>query len=278
METTAYWQLIKPRITFAVLSLYILSLFISRSGELKIESLLGALSVFISVAGSNALNSHIDRDIDQIMARTKRRPIPSRKIKARDALVFGILLIFISFILISFLGNLPIFFLFLGLFSYIIVYTLFLKRKSILNVFATAPAIATPVWLGWIIGRGTLDFQGLLMSFLVMLWGPLHLWSLATTFAKDYQKVNIPMLPLMIGRKKAYWLIFILSIALSFTSILMFFLGYYGLVYLIGSSILNTILIFLNISAVFRPTARIGWYIYKFSAPYIGGLFLLAIF
>ncbi|MCP8305310.1 MAG: protoheme IX farnesyltransferase [archaeon] len=278
MKTLAYWQLTKPRITFAIISLYILSLIISSSGDFRVESLVGATAVFISIAGSNALNCYIDRDIDQVMARTKRRPIPSGKIKAKDALMFGMFLICISFVLASFLGYLPTFFLLLGLFSYIILYTLLLKRKSILNVFATAPAIATPVWFGWAMGRGTLDLQGLLMSSLVMLWGPLHLWSLATTFAKDYGKVSIPMLPSVVGRKKACGHILVLSIILSFTSILMFFLGYYGFVYLIGATIFNALLIFLSVRAVLRPTNRRSWFIYKFSAPYIGGLFFMALF
>ncbi|MCP8311362.1 MAG: heme o synthase [Candidatus Methylarchaceae archaeon HK01B] len=278
MNTSTYWQLTKPRIAFAIISLYILSLIISSSGNFKVESLIGAIAVFTSIAGSNAINCYIDRDIDQVMARTKRRPIPSGKVKAKDALMFGIFLICISFVLASFLGYLPIFFLFLGLFSYIILYTILLKRRSILNVFATAPAIATPVWFGWVIGREMLDLQGLLMSSLVMLWGPLHLWSLATTFSRDYRKVSIPMLPSVVGRKKACGRILVLSIILSLTSILMFFLGYYGFVYLIGATILNAILIFLSVRAVLRPTNRRSWLIYKFSAPYIGGLFLMALF
>jgi len=278
MNTLAYWQLTKPRITFAIISLYLLSLLISRTGDFRVESLVGTFAVFISIAGSNALNCYIDRDTDKVMTRTQRRPLPSGKIKTKDALVFSMLLICISFILASFLGYLSTFFLILGLFSYIMLYTILLKRRSVLNVFATAPAIAAPVWFGWLMGRGTLDLQGILMSFLIMLWGPLHLWSLATTFAKDYKKIRIPMLPSKVGIKKACWYVLVLSIALSFTSILIFFLGYYGLVYLIGATSLNTILIFLSVNAILHPTSKRSWFVYKYSAPYIGGIFFMALF
>ncbi|MCP8320408.1 MAG: protoheme IX farnesyltransferase [archaeon] len=280
MEISAYWQLTKPRITFAILSLYLLSVFTSTSGNLANfgRSLLGAVAVFISAASSNALNCYIDQDIDRIMARTKRRPIPSGKIKAKDAFTFGMLSMLVSVIITYFLGYPAVFLLFLGLFSYIILYTLLLKRRSFLNVFATAPAVATPVWFGWVIGRGTLDFQGFLMGFLVVLWGPLHLWSLATAFVKDYEKVNVPMMPSIVGRQKACWYTLVLSIILSFASILIFFLGYYGLVYLIGVAILDAMLIFLNIRVILHPTSRRSWILYKFSAPYIVGLFFMTIF
>jgi len=99
-------------------------------------------------------------------------------------------------------GVLPTILLLLGLSSYLVPYTLLLKMKNPLNVFATAPAVASPVWFGWIVRSGYLDFQGVLMNSIVMLWRPLHLWSLAMLFSKDYEKVNVPMLSVVVGWRK----------------------------------------------------------------------------
>ncbi len=284
METAkAYWQLTKPRITLAIFALFILAALASALGnywlslaEKLSKFLVGAAAVFASAAGSNALNCYFDRDVDSIMVRTRRRPIPQGKIRAKNGLLFSITFLGTSLVLTYLVGFLPTVLLLLGLSSYLLFYTLLLKRKNPLNVFATAPAVASPVWFGWIVGRGYLDFQGVLMGSVVMLWGPLHLWSLAMLFSKDYEKVNVPMLPVVVGWQKACWHILVLSIMLSFTSVLPFLLNYFGVIYLAGVTTLNTILIFLSVRALTLRTGRSAWLLYKFSAPYMVGLLLMA--
>ena len=276
----AYWELIKPRQTFAILCLFLLSVIASSPGKLVYLIGFGAIplgvaSVFISVAGSNALNCYLDRDIDLVMARTRRRPIPSGRVGESVAFMFSSLLIFLSLFLAFFLGQAAVLFLVVGLLSYIFAYTILSKRRNVLNVFANAPAIASPVWFGWIVGRGSLDFHGIFVGALVALWGPLHLWSLAIVFSKDYERAQIPMLPSTVGPRKARWHILVLSIMLASASYLLYFLGYNGLLYLGGITVLNLALVALSLRIFIDPIGKRCWRVYKFSAPYMVGLLLV---
>ncbi len=276
-----FWRLTKPRVTLAIFALFILAVLASAGGvnfnEIQILHLgIGSIIVLVSVAGSNALNNRIDFDIDKIMNRTKHREIPSGKISVSSAQTFGLLLISLSIIFALVLNYYFFIFLFVGLVSYLIIYTLTLKRHHILNVLSAGPAVASPVWIGWIIGRGYLDLAGFLTGVLVMIWGPFHLWSLAAVYSEDYKRASIPMLTSTISSKKSDWYLLLVAIVMSSASFSLYFLGYYDIIYLLGLIFMNSLLLLITFLAVIKSSGRYNWLRYKISAPYMVVILLIA--
>ena len=276
-----FWRLTKPRVTLAIFALFILAVLASAGdsnfNEIQIWQLgIGSIIVLASVAGSNALNNRVDFDIDKIMIRTKHREIPTGRISISSAQTFGLSLILLSIILALILNYYFLIFLFIGLISYLIIYTLTLKRHHILNVLSAGPAVASPVWIGWIIGRGYLDLAGFLTGVLVMIWGPFHLWSLAAVYSADYKKASIPMLTANISKNKSDWYLFLVAIVLSSASFSLYFLGYYEIIYFLGLIIMNLLLLLITFLAVIKSSGRYDWLRYKISAPYMVIILLIA--
>ena len=278
-----YWRLTKPRVTLAIFLLFFLAVLAGSGGytwlskaELLSKMTFGSVIVMTAVSGSNALNNRMDYDIDGIMGRTKKREIPAGRISAKAAQYFGLSFITISGVLALILGNHFPTLLLLGLASYLLIYTFALKRTNVLNVLGAAPAVASPVWVGWILGRGVLDLAGFLTGVLVMIWGPLHLWSLAAVYSEDYRSAAIPMLPSIIGVRRSCWYILTSAMILSIGSLSLFFLGYYGLIYVIGVALASSLLVAFSAIAVARPSGRQNWLMYKFSAPYMVIVLLFA--
>lgn len=276
-----YWRLTKPRVTLAIFSLFILAVLASAGGssfnQIQIWQLsIGSIIVLVSVSGSNALNNRVDFDIDKIMNRTKHREIPSGRISIFDAQTFGLTLITLSIILALVLDYYFLIFLFVGLISYLIVYTITLKRHHILNVLSTGPAVASPVWIGWVIGTGYLDLAGFLTGVLVMIWGPFHLWSLAAVYSEDYRRASIPMLTSTISSEKSNWYLLLVAIVMSSASFSLYFLGYYGIIYFLGLILMNSLLLVITSMTATKPSIRHNWLRYKFSAPYMIIILLFA--
>jgi len=271
-----YWRLGKPKVTLAIFLLFFLAVLASGAGGSWLSNIdrlwklvLSSTIVVTSVAGSNSLNNRLDFDVDKLMGRTRDRGIPSGRISTKAAQCFGLTLIFLSLVLALASNYYFPLLLVVGLSSYLMVYTFTLKRHSILSVLGTCPAVASPVWIGWIFGRGYLDWAGFLTGVLVMVWGPLHLWSLATVFHEDYRRAGIPMLPAIVGVARSCRYLVALAVILSTASLSLYFLGYYGATYFEGMILLNSLLLAVAVVTVVRPSGRWNWIMYKISAPYM---------
>lgn len=271
-----YWRLTKPRVTLAIFLLFFLAVLASGVGGSWLSKIdrvwkltLGSVIVLSSVVGANSLNNRLDFDVDKLMGRTRDREIPSGRISTRAAQCFGLSFILLSVILALASDYYFPLLLIVGLSSYLLLYTLALKRHSILSVLGTCPAVASPVWTGWIVGRGYLDLAGFLTGVLVMVWGPLHLWSLATVFHEDYRRAAIPMLAAVVGVAKSCRYLVALAVILSTASLSLYFLGYYGVTYFGGMILLNSLLLAVAVATVVRPSGRWNWIMYKISAPYM---------
>src|SRR4030042_454376 len=203
-----YGVLLKPKVLLAVLALYLLTFFTSASyfGGVSYDGVLflaGFLAVAFAVSGANALNCYLDRDIDSVMAGTRGRPLVLGTVSPGGALGFsGVMMVAAAGLAVS-LGPLPLLLLVEGAGSYLVLYTLVLKRRSSVNVLFTAPSVAAPAWFGWYLGGAPLYPLGLLMGLLVAVWGPLHIWSLAYVYAKDYVRAGVPMVPVDAPRGRA---------------------------------------------------------------------------
>ena len=153
--------------------------------------------------GSSALNHYYDRDIDGKMSRTAKRPIPSGRISARNVLLYGISLCAISLTISFFALNLVTTgMIALGIFFYVVIYTIWLKRTNVSNIVIGGFAGSGISMAGWATTTGSIDTLGFLIGLLVFLWTPPHFWCLAIKTREEYASVNIPMLPVLVGNER----------------------------------------------------------------------------
>jgi protoheme IX farnesyltransferase len=274
-----YGVLLKPKVLLAMLALYLTTFFTSSiySDNLNVDYLkffIGFMAVAFSVSGANALNCVYDRDIDSLMVRTSGRPLVRGTITVADANFLSWAMLAVSVILAVYLGFIPIILLFEGAVSYLILYTLLLKRKSSVNVLFTAPSVAAPAWFGWYLGGSPLYPVGLIMGLLVAIWGPLHLWSIAFVYNKDYERVGVPMFPSLVSRELAINGILV-ALGLLLSSSYLLALWADSLWYMAGVSVFNSILLVSGFKLYQTGSKHAGWVLFKLTSPYIILVFLI---
>lgn len=199
-----YFLLAKPRILFLVTLTGLVAMVLE--GSLLSQPLRFAgvlLGVALAGAAANALNQFLDRDIDAIMARTKcRRPIPTGMISPRNALYFSLFSGGTALLLLQMAGSTTAALLAFGTIGfYVLIYTVWLKRRTSLNIVVGGAAGAAPPLIGWAAGAGELSMVPLHMFLIILLWTPLHFWALAISLKDDYARAGIPMLPVVAGEK-----------------------------------------------------------------------------
>lgn len=240
--------------------------------------------VFIIIAGtlasmgSSALNHYYDRDIDLLMTRTSKRPIPSGRIKANNVLAFGLTLSIVS-VAVAYLTLNPVSaaFIGLGIFFYVIIYTAWLKRANASNIVIGGFAGSCASYAGWSAATGTLDLLGFLVGLLVFIWTPSHFWCLAIKSKEEYASARIPMLPVLVGTSTAAKYILANTLVLVPFSIMLYFFGL-GLLYLIIASISGAMMLMYNFKLIQNPSKDIAWKAYKVSSPYLAIIFLALMF
>jgi protoheme IX farnesyltransferase len=234
------------------------------------------LTSLIAPAGCNALNCYIDRDIDAVMERTKRRPIPSGRIKPPEkALCFGLLLVAFSLTITALALNFSALLVALGgVFCNVIVYSIWLKRRNPVNIIVGGFSGGAPALFGWTAVTGSLDGVAILLAALVVLWIPSHIWSLAIYYSEDYRKARVPMLPVVTNVEKAIRCMVLTSALLFAFSIALYWIANLGLAYLTAALSFGSVVLAGNIYLAAHPKPRLAWRLYKLSSPYLFILFL----
>lgn len=197
----SYYQLTKPRIILLLLITTAAGMWVAAKGQVEPMLLLVTLlgGTFASGA-ANTINCLYDQDIDYIMERTRKRPIPSGRVKPRDALIFAISLATLSFTLLTVFANLLAAILAMaGIVFYVLVYTHWLKRHSVQNIVIGGAAGAIPPLVGWAAVTGDLSWAPWIMFTIIFMWTPPHFWALAMMIRDDYAAVGVPMLPVIEG-------------------------------------------------------------------------------
>ncbi len=236
--------------------------------------LLAFVAITAGCAGANTITCYIDRDIDAIMERTRRRPLPQGVISPEEALAWGLLLIATAVALSALLNGWALFWMLFGLFDNIVVYSLLSKRRTPWNIILGSFSGGAPTVFGWAAMRGDLSLLPVLMAALVVLWTPSHIWSLAIRYRDDYARAGVPMLPVVTSEKKVLRCIVSTAFLMFIISVLIHLAGNFGLIYALLAYIPGAALLAVNGYLWFRPTARNAWVAFKVTSPYLGLLFL----
>ena len=239
---------------------------------------LGLLHIIVAgalaSAGSSALNHYYDRDIDLKMKRTSQRPIPSGRITASQVLIYGLALSCISVIYGYFaLNAVTAFFIALGIFSYVIIYTAWLKRLNSSNIVIGGIAGSAAAWAGWSAATGSMDLLGFLVGFLVFVWTPSHFWCLAIKMKDEYAQAKVPMLPVIIGMQRTSKYILANTLILLPYSLMLSAFGM-GLVYTIIAIVSGGLMLAYHFKLTKNPTSEFAWKAYKVTAPYLTIIFV----
>jgi protoheme IX farnesyltransferase len=233
----------------------------------------------LASAGSSALNHYYDRDIDPLMKRTSARPIPAGKIKASTVLGYGLAVSVTSVVYAYFTLNwVSTFFIGLGIFFYVIVYTAWLKRKNSSNIVIGGFAGSAASMAGWTAATGFvppfgIDLLGFLVGFLVFVWTPSHFWCLAMKIRDDYAEARVPMLPVLIGMHKTSKYILANTAILLPYSLALYAFGL-GLVYVAIAAVSGGLMLVYHYKLTKNPTSDFAWKAYKVTAPYLTIIFV----
>ena len=275
-------EISKPRIVVllvitAVTSMYAASKLVSGSPELEyLDYLHIIIAGALASAGSSALNHYYDKDIDPKMSRTSSRPSPSGRMAASNVLIYGLTVSCISVIYGFFaLNAISAFFIAIGIFSYVIIYTVWLKRRNTSNIVIGGIAGSAAAWAGWAAATGSMDLLGFLVGFLVFVWTPSHFWCLAMKIKDEYAQAEVPMLPVVIGMQKTSK--FILGntlILIPFSLILVLIPDGLGIVYAIIASASGGLMLVYHYKLTKTPTSEFAWKAYKVTAPYLTIIFV----
>jgi heme o synthase len=268
--------LTKPRIIALLLLTTLVPMFLAAptppSFALIFWTMLGG---FLAAGGANALNQYLDRDIDHVMVRTRKRPLPGGRMQPGQVFLFGALLSLLSFVQLWTTVNLLTALLALaGIIYYVWIYTRLLKRTSTQNIVIGGAAGAIPPLVGWAAAANEISLLPIFLFMIVFYWTPPHFWALALMRQKEYRAAGVPMLPVVAGEQETYRQIVLYSVLLAVIATVPVFLHLLGPVYLVSSLILNGIFLWQAWAIWGRPTNAHIWRLYKFSLLYLALLFL----
>jgi len=232
----------------------------------------------LAAGSANAINQYLDRDIDVLMTRTRRRPLPAHSVEPEQAVVFGIILGVISIALLAYFVNVVAAFLtLLAIAFYVFVYTILLKRTTTQNIVIGGAAGALPPVIGWAAVTGRVEVPALLLFAIVFYWTPPHFWALSMRIAKDYAAAGVPMLPVVRGTAETTRQILLYTILLVAISIVFFAVAKMGLIYLVAAVVMGALFLWqaakLNRTATTEGTTAGAIRLYKFSISYLTVLF-----
>jgi protoheme IX farnesyltransferase len=274
-----YLELTKPRIVTLLVFTTVTTMIIAAEGlpdlDVLLYTLLGGI---LAAGGSSAINQYLDRDMDAQMSRTARRPIPSGRISPLNALVFGVSLVIWSVVILVMLVNpLTGVLALIGSIYYVIVYTMILKRNTVVNILIGGGAGAFPVLVGWSAVTGTLSFEAGLLFAIIFWWTPPHSWALAILVNSDYSRANVPMMPVAHGEQVTRLQILLYSVQLLLITLLPVMFGVLGPIYLLAATSLGLGLVWMSIKLIKAASKAVARSTYKYSTAYLAFLFLAMI-
>lgn len=270
-----YVALTKPRIIILLLVTAFAAMLVAAPGTVSPWIILATLVGGAMSAGSaNAINQLLERDIDALMTRTRRRPIPSGRVEPPFAFAFAVLLGMSAFALLAAAVNLLSAVLAtIALLFYVFVYTVWLKRSTPQNIVIGGAAGAMPPLVGWAAATGRVEIPALILFLIIFLWTPPHFWALALFRRDDYARAHIPMLPVVAGDDETRRQILIYTVVLVAATLLLYPLGGMGWLYVISAAALGAMFISLAVRVRSQRTHKAAVQLFSYSMVYLALLF-----
>ncbi len=273
-----YFNLLKPRVMSLVVFTGITGLYLA-PGEINLFiAAIAILCISVGSGAAGAINMWYDEDIDNIMSRTKKRPIPSGRVAAEDALYLGVFLSCAAVALMGLAVNiLSALLLAFTIFFYCYIYTVLLKRSTPQNIVIGGAAGALPPLIGWVAVTNQITIEPIILFLIIFFWTPPHFWALSLYRSDDYKKANIPMMPVVSGIQSTKMQILIYTVLLFIISILPFVFHFVGNIYLYTACVLNLIFLAMVIALYLDSKNKIAGKVFAYSILYLFVLFLSAI-
>jgi len=268
-----YLELTKPKVQSLLLLTTIATMYVAGDPSPGLVALT-CLGGYLSAGGAGAVNHWFDRDIDAQMKRTASRPIPSGRVAPRSALLFGCALACLSLLELSLAVNpLAAVLSFSGFLGYVLVYTVWLKRRTPQNIVIGGAAGAVPPLVGWAAVTGSVSGTAVILFFIVFFWTPPHFWALSLLMKDEYERVGVPMLPVVRGEAETRRQILLYSVLLYAVTQLPFCAGGFGAIYLVASLALGLGFMAGAVSLYRRADRRSALHLYLYSLTYLALLF-----
>lgn len=270
-----YLALCKPKIVCLIVFTALVGMLLAAPGMVAFPLLVCAtLGIGLAAASAAAINHIVDQEIDGVMARTLKRPLPKGNLSAREAMVFAAVLCVISMTILGIYVNaLTAFLTFVSLIGYGVIYSMFLKRATPQNIVIGGAAGAAPPVLGWTAVSNSLDPHALLLFLIIFAWTPPHFWALAIARRKDYEDADIPMLPVTHGLDFTRLHILLYTLLLFIVSLLPFLTGMSGIAYLFGALTLGAGFIYFTVKLLRTAEEATAMRTFSYSIWYLMGLF-----
>ena len=270
-----YLELCKPRVVVLLVFTAAVGMFLASPGWVPWQVLIfGGLGIGLGAASGAAINHIVDQRADSLMARTRRRPLPSGRMDPASALIFAAILCALSMLLLVTLVNtLTALLTLAAMVGYSVVYTIFLKPATPQNIVIGGAAGAMPPVLGWTAVTGSLDPQSLLLFLIIFVWTPPHFWALAIHRCGDYARANVPMLPVTHGIEYTRLQILLYTVLLVLVSLLPYLTHMSGPLYLVAALVLGGVFLYYAISLFRGRDDGLPIRTFVYSIYYLTGLF-----
>lgn len=227
-----YVALLKPRVMSLVVFTGLAGIFLAPSSLHPFLCFVSILCIALGSGAAGAINMWYDRDIDAVMKRTKKRPIPSGKVRSSEALSFGVVLSIASVVVMGLATNwVAGALLASAILFYVFIYTIWLKRSTPQNIVIGGAAGSFPPMIGWASVTGDISVMSVVLFLIIFMWTPPHFWALALFKSEEYEKAGVPMLPVVAGDKVTRLQMLIYTVLLLPLTLVPYFIGFSGLVY-----------------------------------------------
>lgn len=272
-----YYELTKPKVVLLLLLTALVGMCLASDTWISWKILMAGLTGIGFLSSAAAVVNHVvDRKIDSKMARTFNRPVAKGKVTPQKALIFAAVLTVVGYIILElWVNRLTAVLTLAGLLGYAVVYTMYLKRATPQNIVIGGLAGAIPPLLGWTAVTGEIHAHALLLVLIVFTWTPPHFWALAIHREKDYAKAKVPMLPVTHGIEFTKTSILLYTVLLCVVCLLPYLIGMTGLIYLIGSTLLNAGFLYYAWKLKFTATEQTAMQTFKFSIIHLMVLFVV---
>jgi heme o synthase len=271
-----YIALMKPRVMSLVVFTALVGLAVAPGSLHPVAAFTALLCIAVGAGAAGALNMWYDADVDALMTRTARRPVPMGRVRPGEALAFGLTLGSFAVVVLGLLVNwVASALLAFTIFFYVVIYTIWLKRSTPQNIVIGGAAGAFPPMIGWAAVTGSLSLEPVLLFLIIFFWTPPHFWALALYRTEDYARARIPMLPVVSGDASTRRQILLYTLILVPLGMAPWAFGYTGALYGITALVTGAIMVMLGwqVFCEIRPAERASRNLFAFSILYLFLLF-----